>query len=256
MPNNELIEKFRKKMKAGGVSYGGWMQIPSSDVAEIMADSDFDWVVIDCEHGAFDFGQLPNLCRSLELGGVLPLVRVPVDSSALIKRALDAGAAGILVPNVESGHQAEQIVASACWPPHGTRGVGFSRANLFGKYFDRYKEFAARPIVVVMIESREAIDNIGDIAAISGLDALLIGPYDLSASLGETGNFESREFKDAVESCLTHAKLNHVPAGYHVVEPDVSQISDRVKQGYRFVGCSLDAVILRLGLDAISSLLK
>ena len=130
------IKKIRENLSNGGYSIGTWIQIPHPSIAEIMGQSGYDWVAIDMEHGTISANQLPDLFRALELGNTLPLVRLAQGHTKDCKRALDAGAGGIIVPMVERAEQLKTVRDACCWPPKGNRGVGFSRANLFGKNFD------------------------------------------------------------------------------------------------------------------------
>ena len=147
----EKINSIRHALKADQSSIGSWMQIPHPSVAEIMGQAGYDWVAIDLEHGSIGAHQLPDLFRALELGGTLPLVRLAHGEPKDCKLALDAGAGGVIVPMVESAGQLERVRDACRWPPAGTRGVGFSRANLFGKHFDRYAEEAQAPLLVAMM---------------------------------------------------------------------------------------------------------
>ena len=238
------IQQLRDRLCNGGYSIGSWMQLPHASVAEIMGQSGYDWVAVDLEHGAIAVHQLPDLFRALELGGTLPLARLAQGHPKDCKQALDAGAGGVIVPMVES---AEQFIAvrDACrWPPAGTRGVGFSRANLFGKHFDAYCQEAQAPLLVAMIEHVRAVGNLEAILKVSGLDALLIGPYDLSASMGLTAQFDQPDYQAAMERIRSLSEQHHIPCGVHVVAPSPDQLAQRVKEGYRFLAYSLDAVML------------
>ena len=148
----KTIQAIRESLFNGGVSIGSWIQIPNTSIAEIMGQAGYDWVAVDMEHGAIGHHQLPDLFRALELGGTLPLVRLAQAHPKDCKQALDAGAGGVIVPMVESAEQLLKVRDDCRWPPAGKRGVGFSRANLFGKYFDTYREEAQAPLLVAMIE--------------------------------------------------------------------------------------------------------
>ena len=132
------INEIRNKLAKNGHSIGSWMQIPSSSISEIMGDAGFDWIAVDLEHGSISNAQLPNIFRALELGNTLPIVRLSQASPKDCKLALDAGAGGVIVPMVENAEQLSLMRDACYWPPRGSRGVGFSRANLFGKYFQDY----------------------------------------------------------------------------------------------------------------------
>ena len=239
------IKNIRAKLEAKTPTIGSWMQIPNSSVAEIMGASGFDWVAIDIEHGAVSNCQLPDLFRAIELGGTLPLARLADGSSQSCKAALDAGAGGIIIPMVESASQLEAARASSCWPPSGSRGVAFSRANLFGKHFDSYIQEAQSPIIVAMIESVDGLKNVAEILEVRGLDALFIGPYDLSASMGIMAEFDNIRFKDALNTIAEAAQRKGIPIGIHVVEPSREQVQARIEEGYCFIAYSIDAVMLR-----------
>ena len=220
------------------------MQIPHGSVAEIMGNAGYDWVAVDMEHGSITVAQLPDLFRALELGGTLPLVRLAQGDAKECKQVLDAGAGGVIVPMVETAEQFIAVRDACCWPPAGTRGVGFSRANLFGKHFETYREEAQVPLLVAMIEHTRAVDNLEEILSVEGLDAILIGPYDLSASMGVTAQFESSTFIATLERIRTQCRDANIPSGVHVVMPDTDSLKQRIKEGHRFVAYSIDAVFL------------
>jgi 2-dehydro-3-deoxyglucarate aldolase len=238
------IQKLRDYLKSGEVSIGSWMQISNASIAEIMGHAGYDWVAVDMEHGSISIHQLPDLFRALELGNTLPLVRIAQGDPKDCKQALDAGAGGIIVPMVEG---AEQLIAvrDACrWPPAGIRGVGFSRANLFGKNFDDYCQEAQAPLLVAMIENIRAVDELEAILQVDGQDAILIGPYDLSASMGITAQFDHPEFLSVMERIRIQAEKHKVPCGVHIVSPSKEQLLKRIEEGYRFIAYSIDATFL------------
>jgi len=188
---------------------------------------------------------LPDLFRALELGETLPLVRLAHGHPKECKEALDAGAGGVIVPMVESAQQLITVREACCWPPAGSRGVGFSRANLFGKHFDAYCMEAQAPLLVAMIEHTRAVENLDEILRVEGLDAILIGPYDLSASMGCTAQFESKAFISTMDRILECCSQRAIPCGLHVVMPDVAMLQQRIKEGYLFIAYSIDAVFLQ-----------
>jgi 2-dehydro-3-deoxyglucarate aldolase len=241
----EAIKHIRAKLRGDRPSVGSWMQIPHASVAEIMGQSGYDWVAVDMEHGAIGAHQLPDLFRALELGGTLPLVRVARGDITDCKLALDAGAGGVICPMVESAAQLEAVRSACQWPPAGTRGVGFSRANLFGARFEEYREEAQAPLLIAMIEHVRAIDDLEAILDVAGLDALLVGPYDLSASMGRTARFDDPQFTAAIRRVLDSARAHGVACGIHVVAPSEAQLQQRIDEGYRFLAYSIDAVLLR-----------
>jgi 2-dehydro-3-deoxyglucarate aldolase len=238
------IERLREKLRTGGVSIGSWMQIPHPSIAEIMGQAGYDWVAVDMEHGSIGAHQLPDLFRALELGNTLPLARVARGHAKDCKRALDAGAGGIIVPMIENAKQLLEVRDACRWPPAGRRGVGFSRANLFGKNFETYRKEAQAPLLVAMIEHISAVDSFREILSVDGLDAILIGPYDLSASMGLTAQFDHADFCKAMELIRGAAEEKSMPVGVHIVEPSAVQLQNRLEEGYRFLAYSIDAVML------------
>jgi 2-dehydro-3-deoxyglucarate aldolase len=211
-----------------------------------MGKAGYDWVAVDLEHGSVSIHQLPDLFRALELGNSLPLARVAQGDPKDCKQALDAGAGGLIVPNIESAQQLIAVRDACCWPPAGTRGVGFSRANLFGRYFDAYREEAQAPLLVAMIESCRAVQDLGSILSVEGLDAILIGPYDLSASMALTGRFDHPDFCAAMETILMQALARSIPVGVHVVIPEPSKLQQCIGKGHRFIAYGIDSVFLQI----------
>lgn len=243
------IQNIRQRLSGGGITVGSWIQLPHASVAEIMGRAGYDWIAVDMEHGTISPHQLPDLFRALELGGTLPLVRLAQGHPKDCKQALDAGAGGVIVPMVESAEQLRAVREACCWPPTGNRGVGFSRANLFGKNFDAYKSEARSPLLVAMIEHVQAVEQLDAILDVEGLDAILVGPYDLSASMGLSGMFDHNDFKAIMQRIGDLAKDAGIPSGVHVVQPSESELSDRISEGYRFLAYSIDAVMLRIGAE-------
>lgn len=240
----ESITTIREKLRGGGSSIGSWIQIPHSSIAEIMGQAGYDWVAVDMEHGAVSPHQLPDLFRALELGDTLPLARLAQGHIKDCKQALDAGAGGVIVPMIESAEQLESVRDAVQWPPAGKRGVAFSRANLFGKHFDHYMEEAQQPLLVAMIEHVDAIENLDAILQVKGLDAILIGPYDLSASMDLTAKFDHPDFIEAMSKIKSAADKFSIPCGVHVVTPLVDEVNKKLIEGYRFLAYSIDSVFL------------
>jgi 2-dehydro-3-deoxyglucarate aldolase len=249
MNRYKAITQIRKKLKSGKVSIGSWMQIPHGSVAEIMGNAGYEWVSVDLEHGSISTHQLPDLFRAIETCGTLPLVRLSHAHPKYCKHSLDAGAGGVIVPMVESSDQLETIIEHCSWPPTGQRGVGYSRANLFGKHFEEYKDEAQSPIVVAQIEHIRAVDALEDILKIQGLDAILIGPYDLSASMGLTGQFKAQEYNDVLSKIKMLSQKFNIPYGIHVVQPDPNELKAKISEGFQFIAYSIDSVFLYRGVE-------
>jgi len=243
----ESIAKIRNKLLLRGFSIGSWIQIPHASVAEVMGQSGYDWVAVDLEHGSISTDQLPDLFRALELGDTLPLARLAEGTSKDCKQALDAGAAGVIVPMIESSEHLLRIRDACRWPPAGNRGVGFSRANLFGRNFDKYSSEAQAPILVAMIEHHRALKKLDKILKVDGLDAILIGPYDFSASMGLTAMFDHPDFIASIAKIRELCHQNLVPCGMHIVDPSPRDLRAGIDGGYQFIAYSIDSVFLNKG---------
>jgi 2-dehydro-3-deoxyglucarate aldolase len=243
------ILSVREKLNTGKTTIGSWMQLPSTSVAEIMGDAGYDWVAVDLEHGSMSTSQLPDLFRALELGGTLPLVRLAHGNLKEAKDALDSGAGGIIIPMVESSAQLKEVISHSCWPPAGIRGVGFSRANLYGKYFNDYKKEAQQPLIIAQIEHIKAVNDIDSILETPGLDAIIIGPYDLSASMGLTAQFEHADFTARLNKILVSCKDKGKAAGVHIVDPNPADLDKRIREGYQFIAYSIDSVFLNRSVN-------
>jgi len=246
MPFNRVdaVARFRHRLAQGLPLIGTWLQVANSDYAEVIGDAGYDWAAIDMEHGAFSRHSLPDIFRALELGGTAPMARIANPDSSLCQQALDAGAAGVIIPRVETATQLESLIAACKWPPAGARGVGFSRANLYGKYFDNYKVESQMSFVVAQVESAIAVASIAEIATVHGLDAIMIGPYDLSASLGRTGDLRHPEVQTAIQQVMTACRSVGVASGIHVVQPSPSDLNDAIAAGHRFIAYGTDMLFL------------
>lgn len=240
-----MSKGLKKRLAKKELTIGSWIQIGNTDVAEIMAKAGFDWLVIDMEHSAISISQAHSLIQVIDLAGCVPLVRLSNNDSVLIKRIMDAGAHGIIVPNVNSVDDAVKAVKATQYPPAGTRGVGLWRAQEYGFNFDEYKKWQApESIVIVQIEHIEGVNNLEAILRTKGVDGFIIGPYDLSASLGILGEFEHPDFKNALEKVYRVSKEMDALMGTHVVAPDVSEVRGRIDEGYRFIAYSIDTLML------------
>ena len=244
MNRRDNIKKIRNLLATNNFSIGSWLQIPHSSVAEILGNSGYDWVAVDLEHGSIGIEQLPDLFRALELGGTLPLARLAQGGSKDCQQVLDAGAGGVIVPMIENAGQLTLIRDACRWPPAGKRGVGFSRANLFGKYFESYSKESQNPFLVAMIESVHAVDNLVEILLVEGLDAILVGPYDLSASMGIVAQFDHPKFKEMMNKIRSQCSAARIACGVHVVKPSHEELQERINEGDRFLAFSADSVFL------------
>ncbi len=236
---------LKKRFIDRELTVGSWIQIAETAVAEIMAKAGFDWLVVDMEHSAIGLEAAQSLIQVIDLSGVPPLVRISHNDPVLIKRVMDAGAHGIIVPNVNSPQEAKAAVEAAHYPPDGSRGVGLWRAQGYGFDFETYQKWQQEEIVVlVQIEHREAVNNLEAILQTEGIDGFLIGPYDLSASLGIAGQFEHPDFRAALDTVHRISRKLNALMGTHVVMPDVSGARDKIAEGYRLIAFGIDTLFL------------
>ncbi|MDD1661937.1 MAG: aldolase/citrate lyase family protein [Methanomicrobiales archaeon] len=237
---------LKDRLSTKEVTIGSWITLGHPAIGEILAGCGFDWLTIDMEHSAITLAECQDLVRVIELAGCCPLVRVGENDPNLIKRVMDAGAHGVIVPQVNSREDALRAVASVKYPPEGARGVGLARAQGYGLHFDAYRRWnGEESIVIVQIEHIQAVENLADILSVPGVDGFIVGPYDLSASLGHPGEFSRPGFLKAMERIHRVAgDMPHIPAGFHVVPPDPGEVGKKIQEGYRFIGYSLDTLLL------------
>lgn len=243
---NLLIKKFRNKLRKKYI-LSGWMQICSPEIAEILCQKNFDSITLDLEHGSFGIEKLNDIFRAIDIKNKLSLVRLPNHKTDNLGQIFDSGCCGLIIPNIIDAKQLIKIINHSLWPPLGSRGVGFSRANLYGKSFETYKRF--KPIFVAMIENVKSLPNLDSILKTKNLDAILIGPYDLSASLGSPGNFNSKKFKTALKQIQYKCKKFNKPVGIHVVQPSVKLLRARIREGFKFLPFGIDTVLLNKSLE-------
>lgn len=245
----KTVHDIRAIMAGGGATVGTWLQLPSSDVAELMARAGYDWVAADMEHGSFSRAALPDIFRAIERGGAAPFARLPEAAGTHIKAALEAGAQGLIFPMIESREQLDAAIAMSLYPAHGgERGVGYCRANAFGGDFDAYMDGLAREVfLVAQIEHIRAVENLDAILAHPRLDAIMVGPYDLSGSMGLTAQFEHPRFQAAMEAVHTACRRHNSVMGLHIVRPDPQALAVRVAEGCRFIAYGIDSVFLWTG---------
>lgn len=250
------IQKIRGAMSQGNATIGTWLQLPSPDVAELIARAGYDWVAVDMEHGSFGPANLPDIFRGIECGGAAPFARLPEASKTWIKAALEAGAQGLIFPMIESAAQLGRAIDWATYPGQDFwrkdtggdvdyRGVGFCRANVFGKNFNGYREETAPAIfIVAQIEHIRGVENLDAILSHPRLDAIMVGPYDLSGSMGLTGQFEAPRFQSIMKRIAESCRENNKPMGLHIVKPDPQKLKREIANGAKFIAYGIDSVFL------------
>ncbi|WP_096028182.1 HpcH/HpaI aldolase family protein [Campylobacter lanienae] len=236
---------LKQKLKNKELTIGSWVTIGHPSVVEIMANAGFEWLVIDIEHTSIDLTMVQILISTIQSKGLKALIRVSKNEEVVIKRVLDMGADGIIVPMITNADDAQKAVDYAKYPPIGKRGVGLFRAQNYGLSFNEYKKWVNDELVIIaQIEHYLAAENIESIIKIEGIDGIIIGPYDLSGSLGYPGEYDRLEVKEAINKILLACDKNNIPSGFHVIETDTSNIVEKIKQGCTFLAYSLDFLFL------------
>ena len=242
-----LAAKIKQILKEGKVSIGSWMSMAHVSIAEILAAAGYDWVVVETEHTAIDVSEVLPLLIAIECRGAIPLVRLAWNDPIQTKAVMDSGAAGVIVPMVNTKADAELAVKSIKYPPLGFRGVGLARAQGYGVEFDEYVQTANQfSLLMVQIEHIEAVNNIDEILSVPGIDGTFIGPYDLSCSMGLTGQINHPEVEEAKERVLNATLAHGLVPGIHLVHPDMakSELKMCVQKGFRFIALGTDILFL------------
>jgi len=254
-----LAREIKAKMRRGQPSIGSWLSMAHPSIAEILAMAGYDWVVIETEHTAIDVSEVLRLIIAIEQRGAVPLVRLAWNDPIQAKSVLDSGAAGVLVPMVNSRADAELAVNMTKYPPLGFRGVGLARAQGYGEHFTDYVTNANEDtLLIVQIEHKDAVANIDEILSVPGIDGTFIGPYDLSLSLGIPGQLTHPDIVAAKRRVLDATLARGLVAGVHFVHPDTAAEDCRqaVKQGYRFIAMGTDILFLGDSARALHKSIK
>jgi 4-hydroxy-2-oxoheptanedioate aldolase len=242
--------RLRTMWKADRAAVNGWLAIPNGFSAETMANQGWDTLTIDLQHGVVDYQAMVGMLQAISTTDTVPMVRVPWLEPGILMKTLDAGAYGIICPMVNSREDAQKLVAYTHYAPRGTRSFGPVRALLYGG--PDYPQHANDTVVVfAMIETAKALDNLDDILSVEGLDAIYIGPSDLSLALGCTPTFDDVDPKaaQAIDHILDRAKAHGVVAGIHNGSPDAAL--KRIAKGFRLVTVSSDARLMAAGAQQV-----
>lgn len=247
-----MAHDFRKRLLADELLIGTMVTLGYTEVGEILAGAGFDWLFLDGEHSPMTPAVMQGVMQGA--GREMPcLVRLPAGDEVAIKKALDVGAAGIIVPWVNTAEQAAEVVMRAKYPPQGTRGVGLGRATGYGHTFKDYVDSAnEETAVVVQAEHIRAVENIEDIVRVPGVDGVLIGPYDLSASMGLIGQVDHPEVQEAIGRVTQVCLDANVPLGIFGVTAEA--VKPYIERGFTLIVCGMDA--LMLGAQAREALEK
>jgi 2-dehydro-3-deoxyglucarate aldolase len=241
------MQNIRQALLRDQVVVGSWINSGSPIIAELMSASGFDFLVVDVEHSAVDLPQTQQLFQAICSGNprCAPMVRLHGVDYALVKRYLDSGSRGVICPLINTAEQARLLVQAVKYPPAGLRGVGYCRANNYGITLqETVRKANNETLVAVQIEHIEGVRNLDEILSVKGIDAAFIGPYDLSASMGITGQFGHPDMMAARRKILEACKRHRVVPGIHVVSPNPQEVKQRIQEGYRLLAYSLDITFL------------
>lgn len=237
--------QLKSKLAQSEITIGSWITLGHTAIAEIMASAGFDWLVLDMEHSVLELNEVQTIIQVLDGKQCPAIVRLTSNHPDQIKRVMDAGATGVMVPMIKSAADAQAAIDAVYYPPRGQRGVGLARAQGFGASFPAYKQWLEEnAMIVAMIEHIDAVNAIDSILAVPGIDAYIIGPYDLSGSMGRPGDLNHPDVQSAIARILEAGKRAQKPGGIHVIEPDPDALQQRIQSGFNFLGYSLDIRIL------------
>jgi 2-keto-3-deoxy-L-rhamnonate aldolase RhmA len=233
----------KEMLKAGKPAIGTFVQMGFSDVTEMLGHAGFDWLLLDGEHGPYGIETMQTMLQAMSGTKTVPIIRVPWNDPVYVKRALDIGAYGLLFPYISTRKDAENVVRAVRYPPVGIRGVGPRRAS---RYYLDFKEYVATCnealLVMVQIETKEAVDNISEILSVDGIDAYFVGPMDLSAALGHIGDVNHPVVVDAIAKVLAAGKKAGKIGGYYSFSPE--DVAKRIEQGFQFISLGSDSRLL------------
>ncbi|MGK0307149.1 MAG: 2-dehydro-3-deoxyglucarate aldolase [Urechidicola sp.] len=237
--------KLKESLRNSELTIGSWLTIPNQAIVEILASADFEWLTLDLEHSAIDIESAQNLIGHIQANNMEALVRVSKNDEVIIKRVMDAGANGVIVPMVKNAEEARQAVTYVKYPPFGKRGVGLSRAQHYGTAFESYKKWVQEEsVVIAQIEHIESVNNLEDILNVEGIDGIIVGPYDLSASMGKPGMFDDDDVKEVLNRIDTITLKMNKPLGFHVIDSNHMKLLEKIKKQYSFLAFSLDFFFL------------
>jgi len=232
----------KRKLARNQLTLGSWVTIGNPDVAEIMAWAGFDWIIFDMEHGPLEIPVVETLAQAVTGAPALPIVRVPWNDPVYVKRVLDLGISGVMIPYVNDRDEAVQAVASAKYPPAGIRGVNPRRASRFGIEWDEYLRRADDEVLVaVQIETTKAVKNVEEILSVAGVDVVFVGPLDLSFSAGHPGKTTDPDIQALIKRVAEAALSAGITCGIHSPAELIGRYAD---MGFKFIATGADTEFL------------
>jgi len=250
----DLLENalnLKRRMRAGEVTCGIWMDLVDPCVAELIGGLGYDWTLIDSEHGPIDISTLQTMLIGLKGSKTVPIVRVPWNDQVVIKRTLDVGAMGLVVPLVRTAQDVRDAISYSRYPPQGIRGCAPRRASDYGRHYKEYLQYANEAIIVIVqIEHIEAVRNLDEILAVPDLDGIFVGPADLSNSMGFVGRPDAPEVQQVMDEVLQKAHRAGVYAGL-ATSGGVEDMGRWVERGVQFLPVTGDRRLLSTAGSAI-----
>lgn len=246
---------FKHAIAAGQLQIGLWSSLCSNIAAEIIADSGFDWILLDSEHSPNEIPGLLSQLQAVARGTATPIVRPAWNDAVLAKRCLDIGAQTLLFPYVQNAEEARRAVAATRYPPQGIRGVAVAtRAGRYGRVPGYLTKANDEICVLVQVETRVALSELEAIAKVEGVDGVFIGPSDLAASLGHLGNPQAPEVQKAIEEAVSRLKALGKPAG--ILTANEEEARRYIDWGFLFVAVGADVGLLARNADALAKKFK
>ena len=246
---------FKHALAARQLQIGLWSSLCSNIVAEVIAQSGFDWIVLDSEHSPNEIPGLLSQLQAMQGGTATPVVRPAWNDAVLAKRCLDIGAQTLLFPYVQNAEEARRAVASTRYPPQGIRGVAVAtRAGRYGRTPGYLTKANSEICVLVQVETRTALGELETIAKVEGVDGVFIGPSDLAASFGHIGNPQHAEVQAAMEDAVKRLTALGKPAG--ILTANEEEARRYIGWGYLFVAVGADVGLLARNADALAKKFK
>jgi 2-keto-3-deoxy-L-rhamnonate aldolase RhmA len=249
-----MDSEFKNRLANRERLIGTLLTLPSPEIAEICADAGFDWLFLDMEHGLLDLRDVQRITQTVG-GRCACLVRIPENEEMWIKKTLDTGAAGIIMPHINTPEEAARTINWGKYPPLGGRSVGIARAQRYGAdILDSIETTNRSAVFVVQAEHIDAVRNIETILKVGGVDAVFVGPYDLSASMGKLGRLEDRDVREAIKTVRDACARRKIPSGIFAGTLETGQ--QALIDGHSLLCCGMDITVFRVAAKSAVSFLK
>jgi len=248
------LMNFTQRLRQNELLLGTMLTLPSPEVAEMIAACGYDWLFMDGEHANLSTLDWQRMLQAVA-GRSAAIIRVAAKTERDIKKVLDIGADGVIAPQVNSADEARHVVDCCKYPPQGIRGVGLARAQGYGRNFAEYMESANdRIAVIIQAEHIDAVNNIDAIVKVDGIDAVFIGPYDLSASMGRMGEVDHPEVVEAIDRVGEACQQNNIALGYFGTTAE--SVEGYIDKGYNLICAGVDAAFVTRGAEQVLEKLR